>query len=222
MQSTVKRQKFPKRRGRQHVSPPPTTQSLSPLEAFFANYSPRFRYDATVSASREFCRLCKKFGWGKQDPPRKKAYQNFKDALVQQFNGFYGTDVNDLKSWQNLCYIVHIDPIPEDLHACREASRPVLLGPVSLAQFSLPDAVYHTFVNLVDLVDTKTSGVKVKVFDSEVELSRYTKSKRGKFFPRDNAYAGGLLRYLLRHINHPRDGYDSSRRRRGGGKRRRR
>jgi hypothetical protein len=31
-----------------------------------------------------------------------------------------------------------------------------------------------------------------------------------------------VLRYLLRHIHHPRDGHDSSRRRRGGGKRRRR
>ncbi|KAN0082971.1 hypothetical protein V8E55_008766 [Tylopilus felleus] len=202
MQSTRKRQKFPKRRGRQHVSPPPTTQSSSPLEAFFANYSSEFRYNPTASASWEFYRLCDELGWDKEDSSRKEAHQNFKDALVQQFNVFYGTDVNDLKSWQNLCYVVRIDPIPEDLHACREA-------------------VYYTFVNLVDLVDTKTSGVEVEVFESEVALSTYTMST-GKFFPRDSAYAGGLLRYLLRHINHPRDGYDSSRRWRGGGKSRRR
>ena len=134
-------QKFPKRRGRQHVSPPPTTQSSSPLEAFFANYSSEFRYNPTASASWEFYRLCDELGWDKEDSSRKEAHQNFKDALVQQFNVFYGTDVNDLKSWQNLCYVVHIDPIPEDLHACREASRPVLLAPVSLAhwQLSLPD-----------------------------------------------------------------------------------
>ncbi|KAN0082972.1 hypothetical protein V8E55_008767 [Tylopilus felleus] len=211
MQSTGKRQKFPKRRGRQHVSPPPTTQSLSPLEAFFANYSSEFRYNTTASASREFYRLCDKFGWDKEDPSRKKAHQNFKVALVRQFNNFYGTDVNDFKSWQNLCSIVRIDPIPEDLHACREASHPVLLAP----------AVDHLFVNLVDLVDTKTTGVEVEVFESEVALSTYTMST-GKYFPRDSAYAGGVLRYLLRHIHHPRDGHDSSRRRRGGGKRRRR
>jgi hypothetical protein len=47
------------------------------------------------------------------------------------------------------------------------------------------------------------TGEPVTVFVSEMQLSEYTKST-GKFFPRDNAYAGGLLRYLLRHIMDPR------------------
>lgn len=55
------------------------------------------------------------------------------------------------------------------------------------------------------------------MFESERDLSQYTIST-GKFFPRENAYAGGLLRYLLRHILHPRDDYSQARRE---GKRRR-
>ena len=56
-----------------------------------------------------------------------------------------------------------------------------------------------THVNLVDLVDRPNN---VKVFATEVALSNYTKEER-KIFPKENAYAGGLLRYLLRHIENP-------------------
>lgn len=51
------------------------------------------------------------------------------------------------------------------------------------------------------------------VFVSEKKLSEYTKST-GKFFPRDNAYAGGLLKYLLRRIMDPRPEVVSSSRKR--------
>jgi len=42
-------------------------------------------------------------------------------------------------------------------------------------------------------------GRDVRVFDSEEELRKYTISE-GKFFPLEEAYAGGLLEYLLREI----------------------
>ncbi|KAG1731818.1 uncharacterized protein EDB91DRAFT_1058460, partial [Suillus paluster] len=106
------------------------------------------------------------------------------DALVQQFNYIYGTDADDLASWRTLCQLVHVSPIPDTLKSCREA-------------------VKATHVNIVDLVDTKVTGTTVTVFVSEVQLSECT-IKTGKFFPRDDAYAGGLLRYLLRRIINPR------------------
>ena len=43
----------------------------------------------------------------------------------------------------------------------------------------------------------------MQVFDTEVALSEYTKNT-SKFFPKESAYAGGLLRHLLRRIFHPR------------------
>ena len=54
-------------------------------------------------------------------------------------------------------------------------------------------------VNLVDLV---LEEGPVHKFKTVKELSEYTRAT-GKFFPRDDAEAGGLLRYLLRHIFDP-------------------
>jgi hypothetical protein len=53
---------------------------------------------------------------------KEVAHRHFKDALVKQFNAIYGTDEDDLGEWQNLCHIVDIYLIPDDLEACREAS----------------------------------------------------------------------------------------------------
>lgn len=54
-------------------------------------------------------------------------------------------------------------------------------------------------VNLSDLLDTTRQGTRVHVFVSEEELRVYTK-KTGRIFPKEEAYAGGLLKYLLREI----------------------
>jgi hypothetical protein len=52
-------------------------------------------------------------------------------------------------------------------------------------------------VNLVDLVDC--SGHNVELFSSLEELREYTIESR-KFFPKGSAYAGGILKFLLREI----------------------
>ncbi|KAG1882487.1 hypothetical protein F4604DRAFT_1678464 [Suillus subluteus] len=159
------------------------TQTQTPLDNFFAKY-PEFKYNSSVSASLEFYRMCDKFGWDKEDKEREQASRDFKDSLVQQFNDIYGTDVNDLTSWRTLCQIVHVSPIPDTLKSCREVET------------RLVPAVKATHVNIVDLVDTERTGEPVTVFVSEVDLSKYTKLM-GKFFPRDNAYDGGLLRLMM-------------------------
>lgn len=115
---------------------------LTPLAAFFATHVPRFKYNPTASASREFYRLCDTFGWNRGNPERHCAYEKFKDALVQEFNHLYGTDPDSLTNWQNLCYVVRVDPVPDDLHACREASprspfRPFYLA-APVAHLALP------------------------------------------------------------------------------------
>jgi hypothetical protein len=66
-------------------------------------------------------------------------------------------------------------------------------------------------VNLVDLVDTPRTGAAVKVFPSLKTLQTYTIAS-GKFFPKEDAYAGGLLRFLLREIIHPYEGEAGQRR----------
>jgi hypothetical protein len=57
-------------------------------------------------------------GWDKGD--REEAREGFKGALVQGFNQMYGTDVNDIESWQSLCCVVGITPVPDELNECRD------------------------------------------------------------------------------------------------------
>jgi hypothetical protein len=61
--------------------------------------------------------------------------------------------------------------------------------------------VLNTHVNLVDLTTRRTND-PVKLFETERELSDYTRATK-KYFPRDDIQAGGLLKFLLRHINNP-------------------
>lgn len=120
-----------------------------------------------------------------------------------EFNKIYGKDQNDLGSWQGLCRTLNIAPVPATLRECRKVCG------LPLIPFNDPNthdhhqAVKTTYVNLVDLVDLRNSKKPIELFSSEDALSEYTMST-GKFFPRDNAYAGGLLKYLLRQIMVPR------------------
>lgn len=65
-----------------------------------------------------------------------------------------------------------------------------------------PQAIEDAHINLIDLVDVKTTGAPVHRFATEAQLSAYT-MRTGKIFPRDLAYKGQLLRHLLRRIFHP-------------------
>ena len=67
---------------------------------------------------------------------------------------------------------------------------------------SRAQAVKNTHVNIVDLLDRRYTGQGVRVFDSVQELSKYTKDTK-KYFPKENAYAGGVLKFLLRDILNP-------------------
>lgn len=100
------------------------------------------------------------------------------------------------------------------------STLPSRIHPLAQQRPDLTQAVDRTFVNLVDLVDINNMDLEVELFESEHKLSEYTIST-GKFFPRKNAHAGGLLQYLLRHILNPRGDVPSHRGRRRGGRGRR-
>lgn len=127
--------------------------------------------------------MCAFYRWNRDDDERESAHNLLKDAMTQQFNSIYGTDADDINSWQNLCRVLRIFPIPDKLRACR-------------------NAVKSTHVNIVDLIDTINTGQRVRVFGSVQELSTYTKES-AKYFPKQNAYAGGVLKFLLRDILNP-------------------
>jgi len=164
-------------------SPAPSSDgsftASDPLAEYFARY-PRFDYDADEPATSEFYRMCSYFKWDRYTEARDNAYEAFRIALTQQFNAMYGTDAESLSSWQLLCARLGTNPIPNTARQCREI-------------------FCSTHVNLVDLVQGEG---RIKKFTTVYELSDYSK-RTGKIFPREEAYAGGLLRYLLRHISNP-------------------
>jgi len=172
------------------VSPsiPEDTTSPNAIDEFFAGY-PAFDYDKTKPIIQQFQAMCFQFKWwrvkgldGKwRDDARKvEAKTKFDHALVSQFNTTFGTDEHDLAAWQHLCEILNISPIPAKIHQCRQAVR-------------------NAHVNLVDLVEYHRIGQDVEKFTTVEDLSEYT-HETDKFFPRNHAKAGGLLRFLLRRI----------------------
>ncbi|KJA16359.1 hypothetical protein HYPSUDRAFT_193198 [Hypholoma sublateritium FD-334 SS-4] len=164
-----------------------------PLAAFFNEYH-GFRYDPTESASSEFHRLCALKEWDRDE--REDSREQYRRALIQQFNLNYGTDVNALDSWHLLCTYIGIDPVPDTVEECKMA-------------------VKSTHVNLVDLVDVFETNRRVEVFPTVQALSDYTQESE-KYFPRDEVGAGSLLTYLLRQIMRP-PAHGRATRGRGGG-----
>ncbi|KAH6613073.1 hypothetical protein C7974DRAFT_476171 [Boeremia exigua] len=146
------------------------------ITMFFLRY-PEFSYDCKRGLAEEFYRMCDFFAWDRDDREREEARQGFKDAMVIRFNGLYGTDINNLEHWHRLCVAVHIEPMPVTIAQCKE--------------------IKTIHVNLVDLVDT--SDHDPELFSSLEELREYTIESR-KFFPKESAYAGGILKFLLREI----------------------
>jgi len=93
------------------------------LEEFFERY-PRFRFNSSAPATAQFHRLCDSYNWSRNDKQRLDAVEGFGNALSQSFNHTYGTEVNDIRSWQTICAVIEIDPIPNNLEECQDVSIP--------------------------------------------------------------------------------------------------
>lgn len=63
-----------------------------------------------------------------------------------------------------------------------------------------PEQIFKgKFVNLVDLVDVGNTKGPITQFRSLDELKEYTITN-ARYFPKESAYAGGVLKFLLREI----------------------
>ena len=108
--------------------------------------------------------------------------------------------------------MLRIDPAPDTLRESRDVSSlfsKSLRESLSLSSERVfVQAVLMKNVNLVDLVHSLKAKTptppKPPIFETETQLSVYTKMT-GKFFPKEDARDGGVLRYLRRHILLPRD-----------------
>ncbi|KAH9904627.1 uncharacterized protein BXZ73DRAFT_61980, partial [Epithele typhae] len=144
---------------------------------FFARY-PDFKYQKGASLPLEFRRLGEESDWKKQQ--EKEAKRHLRDAMVKQFNTTYGRDASNLASWQLLCSMISDEPPPNTVNKCRKI-------------------IDSTHVNLVDFIDGLPGPFKVRTFPSVGDLAKYTHANE-KYFPKENAHAGSLLKQLLRKI----------------------
>lgn len=94
-------------------------QDRGPVYAFFAKHSYP-SYDPTAPAMDEFRALCRFHKWKKKSPEKRQARHDFKEAMIEEFGTLYGTDPNALWSWQKLCEVLQISPIPDKIKDCRQ------------------------------------------------------------------------------------------------------
>lgn len=169
-------------------SSPSSSSGAHPIADFFAAY-PNFNYNTKESCTTEFRRLCRFMRWRRDSPEQGQAWQDFRKALVLQFNANFGTDAESVRAWWTLCQTLGIKPVPRKLKDAREA-------------------VCNTHVNLIDLTEAYGNpNCSFTVFDTAKELTEYT-VREHKYMPRDVLEAGRVLRTLLQ--------YESKRKRFGG------
>ncbi|CAE6472444.1 unnamed protein product [Rhizoctonia solani] len=163
--------------------PKPLDRDQSSVHQFFSQF-PSFKYDSSQPVMSEYFRMSQTRSFKSLSQlARKKARRDLKDALVADFGRLYGYDVEDLGAWQSLCRVLRFEDVPDDLEGCQEL-------------------VTATYVNIIDLIDTVSTGNPVQHFDSEKELSEYT-LETGNILPRKSKHAGSLLKFLLRNIFDP-------------------
>ncbi|KAF2181268.1 hypothetical protein K469DRAFT_261537 [Zopfia rhizophila CBS 207.26] len=152
-----------------------------PLETFFSSYTD-FAFNPEAPSGLEFQRLRKEQGWKRGDAVGEAAWQDFRSALVLEFNARFGTEAKDLLAWQTLCAVVGIEEV--DKIADCEACEKLLKG---------------RLFNLVDVIDAhrRGKGEVVHTFASAEALEEHTK-KAAAFFPRYHVAAGSLLKCVLR------------------------
>ncbi|KAF3049265.1 hypothetical protein E8E11_010136 [Didymella keratinophila] len=89
------------------------------ITAFFSMY-PKFVYNDKWGVAEEFYRVCDYLAWKRDDEAREEALYAFKDAMIIRFNGLYGTDITNIKSWHRRCVAVRIKSLPATIVKCKE------------------------------------------------------------------------------------------------------
>jgi hypothetical protein len=85
---------------------------------FFSLYS-NFTLNRSAAPTKEFLRLKKLYRWKGGSKEYVKARELFADAVAEDFNAKFGTDVNNIDHWHALAHILRIDPVPRNISASR-------------------------------------------------------------------------------------------------------
>ncbi|KAF3396045.1 hypothetical protein F1880_006643 [Penicillium rolfsii] len=110
----------------------------------------------------------------------KKYRREWSLFLSSEFNFHYASHATKLENWQALCVELGIRHSIESISKCRKV-------------------LSNIHVNLVDLVNSRRTGQKVKHFPNVATLRNYTRDTN-KIFPKSAAKEDGFLKALLRVI----------------------
>jgi hypothetical protein len=102
-----------------HTQQTSTCRRNTPLDQFFMSF-PKFNYDPAAFPSDEMQRLRRHYGWGRNHPKGEDAWDRYQTALVQEFNSWYESNNSSLQSWQGLCTVLKVRPLPTSTGACRQ------------------------------------------------------------------------------------------------------
>ncbi|KAJ5184207.1 hypothetical protein N7492_001823 [Penicillium capsulatum] len=150
-------------------------------QSYFARF-PAFQIAATTPAIAEFNRLANQMNWREGSKRYKRERSKFFES---EFGIQFGTDASNLANWQALCLELEIKSPIQSISQCRK--------------LNIFKALAKVHVNLVDIVDSRRTGKKVKFFASPKALRKYT-IETEKIFPKSAAKKDGFLKSLLRGI----------------------
>lgn len=104
------------------------------LDTYFASCPDDFLYNPRRAPMVEFNRLMRRNKWKRGDDRHRRAQTSFFAAFIVDFDSYFGGDENDITTWQELCEVLGVDPIPEAMTKCQKVSN---LLPTSLRTTNL-------------------------------------------------------------------------------------
>lgn len=166
-------------------------------QSYFARF-PAFQIAATAPAIAEFNRLANQMNWREGSKRYKRERSKFFES---EFGIQFGTDASNLANWQALCLELEIKSPIQSISQCRKVCYIIFFFffIFSFSKLNIFKALSKVHVNLVDIVDSRRTGKKVKFFASPKALRKYT-IETEKIFPKSAAKKDGFLKALLRGI----------------------
>ncbi|KAH7077676.1 hypothetical protein BKA63DRAFT_409724 [Paraphoma chrysanthemicola] len=152
-------------------TPNPSTSDVSGFWLQFVGFEP----NPAATFKAEFTRLAAHQNWATTTKRERQV-----EALTAEVAFHYGTCMDKLSHWQQLCQDVGIEDVPCSITKCKKALRPVM-------------------ANLYNLVDHRRNpDIAILRFKSYMAFCKYTRG--GRTFPKECAKQDGFIRVLLKKM----------------------
>ncbi|KAF2852961.1 hypothetical protein T440DRAFT_477326 [Plenodomus tracheiphilus IPT5] len=134
-----------------------------------------------ASFNDEFQRLAIHQGWNREERREHRL-----ELFNADWEAHIGSDINNLKHWQELCRLCWIASIPDTIEDCKKALSDVL-------------------VNIYDILDSQRTGDAVRIFHDFEAFREYTIPAH--VYPIEEAMADTFLPVFLKDLRLKRRGH---------------